>query len=79
MGGAMSNIRWNDWRKISPREWHMTMYRTDSYGADSVIIRITDYQEWQLFLNRNYIATFNTWDEASQAAPMLYQLHKDTV
>lgn len=79
MAGETSNIRWGGWRKISPREWHMTMYRQDSYGADAITVRITDYREWQLFINRNHIATFNTWDEASQAAPMLYSLHKDTV
>jgi hypothetical protein len=74
----MSNIRWGDeWKKISPREWHMTMYRTDVYGGDSLIICLTGYRDWKLFLNRNLIATFDSWEEAADAAPMLYQLHKD--
>jgi len=33
---------------------------------------------WLLYINADYIATFNTWEEAAGAAPMLYSLHKDS-
>jgi hypothetical protein len=35
-------------------------------------------KSWTLSINGQFIADFTSWEEASQAAPMLYSLHKDT-
>lgn len=75
----MSNIRWDgDWMKISPTHFSKVFRSPDQWYPTTVDIVIIRTGEWQFFVNRNYIASFNTWEEASQAAPMLYQLHKDT-
>lgn len=80
MGGATSNIRWDmdSWQKITPRHWRITARDPARFFQDVVDIRVTDYKEWQVFVNRHYIASFDSWDEAALTAPMLYQLHKDT-
>lgn len=75
----MSNIRWDDeaWEKVTPRHWRITHKNPARFFYDTISISVADSRDWQLFVNGNYIATFPSWEEASQAAPMLYQLHKE--
>lgn len=75
----MSNIRWDtdSWAKVTPRQFTKVIHDPARFFPTTLDLILTNYQEWQFFINRNYIATFNSWDEASLAAPMLYSLHKD--
>lgn len=77
MAGATSNIR-EGWDKVSPRTWQRQIKSPARFFYDIVDITIVSPDCWQVHINEQYIATFNTWEEAAGAAPMLYQLHKDT-
>ena len=74
----MSNIRWDDWEKVTPREWVKLVRYPNAARTTFIIIRIVEKDVWELILNSERLATFNSWDEAAGAAPMLFQLHKDS-
>lgn len=76
----MSNIRWDadTWGRVTPYHFSKTIHLPDRWRPITVDLKINAYGEWYLFINRNYIATFNSWEEAEGAAPMLFQLHKDS-
>lgn len=73
-----SNIRWADWDTVSPRQWVKIVRSPSMLRTYFVVVTLTAKDSWELRINNIYIASFNTWDEASQAAPMLFQLHKDS-
>lgn len=76
----MSNIRWGTdaWMKVSPTHFTKVVHNPSRFFPTTLDIVIIRKDEWQFFVNRNYIASFNTWEEAEGAAPMLFQLHKDS-
>lgn len=79
MAGETSNIRW-DWQRVTTRHWRHDIGKSPTkYHYDVVEIMLPRKDTWLLYINADYIATFNTWEEAAGAAPMLYSLHKDTV
>lgn len=73
----MSNIRWDtdSWVKVSPTHFNKSFSSPARFFPTSVDIVIKRKGEWKLYVNGNYIASFNTWDEAAGAAPMLFKLH----
>lgn len=75
----MSNIRWDDWEKVSPRQWVKLVRSPSMLRTYFVIVTLTAKDSWELRINNIYLASFNTWDEVAQAAPMLFQLHKDSL
>ena len=76
----MSNIRWGSdaWMKVSPTHFTKVLHNPARFFPTSVDIVIKRKGEWEMYINRNYIATFNSWEEAEGAAPMLFKLHGDT-
>ena len=77
---ATSNIRWSDdaWEAISPRHWRIMRASPASFFRSYIDIYAAGRHSWDVHVNGSYIATFPSWEEASQAAPMLFQLHKDS-
>jgi hypothetical protein len=70
-------MRWDDewkWTKVSQTMWVSTIPK--DFRVDTVSISIERRDTWSLYVNTRRVAEFNTWEEASSAAPMLYQLHK---
>ena len=63
--------------KVAPNHFTKVVRSPARFFPTTLDIVLQRKDEWQFFINRNYIASFNTWDEVSQAAPMLYSLHKD--
>lgn len=68
----------DSWARVTPRHFCKVINVPSRYSPHSIDLKIADTGEWNLFINRNYIASFNSWEEAEGAAPMLFQLHKDS-
>jgi hypothetical protein len=72
-----SNIRWDSWEKVTPRRWRISARSFARFFHDVVDIHMAGRESWVLSINGRFIADFPSWEEASQAAPMLYSLHKE--
>lgn len=68
----------DEWHKTQQGMWVYSHNEPGKWVTDMAVIQCTARQQWHLFINRNHVATFNTWDEARDATPMMISLHGHT-
>jgi hypothetical protein len=73
-----SNIRWNEWGRVTPRHFNKTISDFNRINSIQVDIILVAKDSWLFLINGVSIATFNTWEEAEGAAPMLFNLYKES-
>lgn len=64
----------DQWVRMNPREF---LWAPNQRGVHYMVISALAPNAWRLTLNDRFIATFCSWEEARDAAPMLFTLHKD--
>jgi len=63
------------WARVTPRQWHYVGNAPNKWMPDTAQIVMSSPIEWCFYINAVYIATFNSWEEARDATPMLLKLH----
>jgi hypothetical protein len=63
------------WGIAGKGKWRYTRHEPNTYRWDEALITCTAAQEWHLFINRHHVGTFNSWEEARDATPMMISLH----
>lgn len=63
------------WARVTPRQWHYVGNAPNKWMPDTAQIVMSSPIEWCFYINAIYIATFNSWEEARDATPMLLKLH----
>jgi hypothetical protein len=64
----------DQWVRMNPREF---LWVSDQREINCMVISALAPNAWRLTLNDRFIATFCSWEDARDAAPMLFSLHKD--
>lgn len=58
------------------RSWiYYASFVPGRWMRDIATITVVGKDEWQLHVNHTHVATFNSWDEARDATPMMIALH----
>lgn len=63
------------WAKTRSGSWMCNHQGQNKWMTDCAEIQCTAPHAWHLFVNRTYIATFSSWEEARDATPMMISLH----
>lgn len=63
------------WHSAGKGKWQYVDINSQRWMRDTAQITTTGPGTWHLFINRTYVATFNTWEEARDATPMMIKLH----
>ena len=68
-------MRDEDWVPDGRARWIHRRYDINTYRGITATITCVGSHYWHLFINTQYIATFNSWAEARDATPMMIALH----
>jgi hypothetical protein len=63
------------WHSTGKGKWQYVDIDSPRWMRDTAHIVVYGKTAWHLFINRTYVATFNTWGEARDATPMMIKLH----
>lgn len=64
------------WNSAGKGKWQYIHMETGTWRADEALIQVRGEGQWFLYINRQHIGTFNTWEEARDATPMMLTLHR---
>lgn len=64
-----------DWQNVGKGMWAYVDTDINRWLSNRADIVVHGKEEWHLFINRQHIATFPSWEEARDATPMLLKLH----
>lgn len=63
------------WAKTRSGSWMFSHQHPNMWTTDMAEIQCTAPHQWHLFINRQHIGTFSSWEEARDATPMMLKLH----
>lgn len=64
------------WHNTGKGEWqYVDIDDPPRWMRDTAQIVVHGKGEWNLFINRQHIGTFSSWEEARDATPMMIKLH----
>lgn len=64
-----------DWSLFGKGRWYYINRDPRGLAQDVAQIVCAGDTEWQLFINHQPIAAFNSWEEARDATPMMISIH----
>lgn len=64
-----------DWNNCGKGRWQYIHKGLSTWFLDEAQIICTRRDQWQLFINRQYIGAFTSWEEARDATPMMISIH----
>jgi hypothetical protein len=62
------------WKLVERGIWQYTR-QGPRWVIDTARIIVRSHDQWQLYINNTYIATFDSWVAARDATPMMITLH----
>ena len=65
----------DDWQPDGKARWKYLDFSRNRWRPDWATITCVGPGIWHLFINTQHIATFNSWEEARDATPMMLKLH----
>jgi hypothetical protein len=63
------------WTRLGPSHWQFSGNKPYTWRSDTADIYHHSKANWALYINGVRIASFNTWEEARDATPMMLKLH----
>jgi hypothetical protein len=64
-----------DWQNVGKGMWAYVDTDISRWLSNRADIVVHGKGEWSLFINRQHIGTFSSWEEARDATPMMIKLH----
>ena len=63
------------WGRSTKGRWEHLHFDQANMTMNVAAIHCMGQRDWILFINQRYIGTFDTWEEARDATPMMLSLH----